>query len=71
MARDGVLQFPVIAVNDSDTSICSTTAMGRGATLDGILRATNLLVAGSTVIVAGSAGRTRLCACGPAARAPT
>jgi adenosylhomocysteinase len=54
MARDGVLQFPVIAVNDSDTKHLFDNRYGTGqSTLDGILRATNLLVAGSIVVVAG------------------
>jgi len=54
MARDGVLQFPVIAVNDSDTKHLFDNRYGTGqSTLDGILRATNLLIAGSTVVVAG------------------
>src|SRR2546421_12742876 len=42
MARDGVLQFPVIAVNDSDTKHLFDNRYGTGqSTLDGILRATN------------------------------
>jgi adenosylhomocysteinase len=54
MAKDGVLQFPVIAVNDSDTKHLFDNRYGTGqSTLDGILRATNLLLAGSTVVVAG------------------
>ncbi|HEX9610963.1 MAG TPA: adenosylhomocysteinase [Gemmatimonadales bacterium] len=54
MARDGVLQFPVIAVNDSDTKHLFDNRYGTGqSTLDGILRATNMLLAGSTVVVAG------------------
>src|SRR5947207_4918681 len=54
MARDGVLQFPVIAVNDSDTKHLFDNRYGTGqSTLDGIVRATNLLLAGSTVVVAG------------------
>ncbi|MGH7701424.1 MAG: adenosylhomocysteinase, partial [Gemmatimonadales bacterium] len=54
MARDGVLQFPVIAVNDSDTKHLFDNRYGTGqSTLDGLLRATNLLIAGSTVVVAG------------------
>jgi adenosylhomocysteinase len=54
MARDGVLQFPVIAVNDSDTKHLFDNRYGTGqSTLDGILRATNVLVAGSTMVVAG------------------
>src|SRR5438046_1718101 len=49
MARDAVRQFPVIAVNDSDTKHMFYNRYGTGqSTLDGILRATNLLVAGST-----------------------
>ncbi len=54
MARDGVLQFPVVAVNDSDTKHLFDNRYGTGqSTLDGILRATNMLLAGSTVVVAG------------------
>ena len=54
MARDGVLQFPVIAVNDSDTKHLFDNRYGTGqSTLDGILRATNLLLAGTTIVVAG------------------
>ena len=54
MAQDRVLQFPVIAVNDSDTKHLFDNRYGTGqSTLDGILRATNLLIAGSTVVVAG------------------
>jgi adenosylhomocysteinase len=54
MAKDGVLQFPVIAVNDSETKHLFDNRYGTGqSTLDGILRATNLLIAGSTVVVAG------------------
>jgi adenosylhomocysteinase len=54
MANDGVLQFPVIAVNDSLTKHMFDNRYGTGqSTLDGILRATNILLAGSTVVVAG------------------
>jgi adenosylhomocysteinase len=54
MAKDKVLQFPVIAVNDSETKHLFDNRYGTGqSTLDGILRATNLLIAGSTVVVAG------------------
>jgi adenosylhomocysteinase len=54
MAKDGVLQFPVIAVNDSDTKHLFDNRYGTGqSTLDGIVRATNMLLAGSTVVVAG------------------
>ena len=54
MSAEGVLQFPVIAVNDSRTKHMFDNRYGTGqSTLDGIIRATNLLVAGSTVVVAG------------------
>src|SRR5439155_872418 len=54
MAQDGVLQFPVVAVNDSETKHLFDNRYGTGqSTLDGILRATNFLIAGSTVVVAG------------------
>ncbi len=54
MAQDGVLQFPVIAVNDSLTKHLFDNRYGTGqSTIDGILRATNVLMAGSTVVVAG------------------
>ncbi len=54
MERDGVLRFPVIAVNDSDTKHLFDNRYGTGqSTIDGILRATNVLLAGATVVVAG------------------
>ncbi len=54
MAADDVLQFPVIAVNDSLTKHLFDNRYGTGqSTLDGVVRATNLLLAGSTVVVAG------------------
>ena len=54
MERDGVLSFPVIAVNDADTKHLFDNRYGTGqSTMDGILRATNLLIAGRTVVVAG------------------
>ncbi len=54
MAKDGVLQFPVIAVNDSETKHLFDNRYGTGqSTVDGIVRATNILLAGSTVVVAG------------------
>jgi adenosylhomocysteinase len=54
MAKEGVLQFPIVAVNDSNTKHMFDNRYGTGqSTLDGIVRATNLLLAGSTVIVAG------------------
>jgi adenosylhomocysteinase len=54
MAKEGVLQFPIIAVNDSNTKHMFDNRYGTGqSTLDGVIRATNLLLAGSTVVVAG------------------
>jgi adenosylhomocysteinase len=54
MAKEGILQFPIIAVNDSNTKHMFDNRYGTGqSTLDGIVRATNLLLAGSTVVVAG------------------
>ncbi|MEI7644501.1 MAG: adenosylhomocysteinase [Chloroflexales bacterium] len=54
MAADGVLTFPVIAVNDSDTKHLFDNRYGTGqSTLDGIIRATNILLAGKTFVVGG------------------
>lgn len=54
MARDGVLQYPIIAVNDALTKYLFDNRYGTGqSTLDGILRATNRLMAGSIFVVAG------------------
>jgi adenosylhomocysteinase len=54
MAADGALKFPVVAVNDSQTKHFFDNRYGTGqSTVDGILRATNMLMAGSTVVVAG------------------
>jgi adenosylhomocysteinase len=54
MAAKGVLKFPVISVNDADTKHMFDNRYGTGqSTLDGIIRATNRLVAGSVVVVAG------------------
>lgn len=54
MAADGALKYPIIAVNDSKTKHFFDNRYGTGqSTVDGILRATNALIAGSNVIVAG------------------
>jgi adenosylhomocysteinase len=54
MADEGVLLFPVIAVNDSDTKHFFDNRYGTGqSTMDGILRATNRLIAGSVFVVCG------------------
>jgi adenosylhomocysteinase len=54
MAKDDVLEFPVIAVNDADTKHMFDNRYGTGqSTIDGILRATNILLAGKNVVVGG------------------
>jgi adenosylhomocysteinase len=54
MEKDGVLKFPVIAVNDAQTKHFFDNRYGTGqSTLDGIIRATNLLLAGRKVVVCG------------------
>jgi adenosylhomocysteinase len=54
LQRDGLLRFPVIAVNDAETKHFFDNRYGTGqSTIDGILRATNILLAGKTVVVAG------------------
>ena len=54
MARQGELQFPVVAVNDALTKHMFDNRYGTGqSTLDGVIRATNILIAGKTIVVAG------------------
>ncbi|MEX2426465.1 MAG: adenosylhomocysteinase, partial [Thermomicrobiaceae bacterium] len=54
MEREKVLKFPVVAVNDSDTKHFFDNRYGTGqSTIDGILRATNILIAGRVVVVSG------------------
>ena len=54
MAKEGILAFPIVAVNDARTKHMFDNRYGTGqSTLDGIIRATNLLVAGSTFVIAG------------------
>lgn len=54
MERDGALKFPVIAVNDATTKHLFDNRYGTGqSTVDGIIRATDILLAGKTVVVAG------------------
>src|SRR3990170_3751565 len=60
MERDGVLGYPIIAVNDADTKHLFDNRYGTGqSTIDGLLRATNVLLAGKTMVVCGygSCGR--------------
>ncbi len=54
MEKDGVLQFPVVAVNDATTKHMFDNRYGTGqSTIDGVIRSTNMLVAGKKVVVAG------------------
>jgi len=54
MAADGTLRLPVVAVNDSDTKHLFDNRYGTGqSAMDGIIRATNMLMAGATVAVIG------------------
>ncbi|MDD8026339.1 MAG: adenosylhomocysteinase [Acidobacteriota bacterium] len=54
MAKHGVLRYPIIAVNDAETKHFFDNRYGTGqSTLDGILRATNVLLAGQNFVIAG------------------
>jgi adenosylhomocysteinase len=54
MADSGVLRYPIIAVNEADTKHLFDNRYGTGqSTIDGIIRATNVLLAGKTFVVAG------------------
>ncbi|MEY3334325.1 MAG: hypothetical protein RLZZ176_2628, partial [Cyanobacteriota bacterium] len=54
MFKEGVLTFPAMNVNDADTKHFFDNRYGTGqSTLDGIIRATNILLAGKTVVVVG------------------
>jgi adenosylhomocysteinase len=54
MAQEGVLKIPVVAVNDAQTKYLFDNRYGTGqSTLDGILRATSILIAGKVVVVVG------------------
>jgi adenosylhomocysteinase len=66
MEKEGVLAFPVVAVNDADTKHLFDNRYGTGqSTIDGILRATNMLLAGRTLVVSGYG----MCGRGVASRA--
>src|SRR5438132_1688218 len=66
MAADGVLAYPIVAVNDADTKHLFDNRFGTGqSTLDGIIRATNLLLAGRTIVICGYG----MCGRGVASRA--
>jgi adenosylhomocysteinase len=54
MAADGALKFPIVSVNDANTKHLFDNRYGTGqSTLDGVIRATNRLIAGRTVVVTG------------------
>ena len=54
MERDGALQYPVLAVNDCNTKHLMDNYYGTGqSTMDGIIRCTNVLISGKTLVVAG------------------
>jgi len=54
MANDGALMYPIVSVNDADTKHLFDNRFGTGqSTIDAIMRATNLLLAGRTVVVCG------------------
>ncbi len=54
MAKDGALKYPVIAVNDAETKWDFDNVYGTGqSTLDGVIRATSVLIAGKNIVVAG------------------
>ena len=66
MAADGVLSYPIVAVNDANTKHLFDNRYGTGqSTIDGIIRATNVLLAGRTVVVCGYG----MCGRGVASRA--
>jgi adenosylhomocysteinase len=66
MAADGALRYPIVSVNDANTKHLFDNRFGTGqSTIDAIMRATNLLLAGRTVVVAGYG----MCGRGVASRA--
>ncbi len=54
MAADGALGYPIVAINESDTKHLFDNRYGTGqSTMDGIIRATNVLIAGKNIVIAG------------------
>jgi len=54
MAKEGALKFPIVAINDANTKHMFDNRYGTGqSTLDGVIRATNVLLAGKNIVVAG------------------
>ena len=67
-----MLKFPVIAVNDAQTKHFFDNRYGTGqSTIDGIIRATNMLLAGRASWSPATAGAAAASPCGPGAWAPT
>ena len=63
MAKDGALGYPIVAINESDTKHLFDNRYGTGqSTIDGIIRATNVLLAGKVFVVAGYGWCGRGCA---------
>jgi adenosylhomocysteinase len=66
MAADGALRYPIVSVNDANTKHLFDNRFGTGqSTMDAVMRATNLLLAGRTIVVAGYG----MCGRGVASRA--
>ena len=66
MEKDGVLKLPVIAVNDAETKHFFDNRYGTGqSTIDGVIRATDMLLAGRRSWSAATAGAARASPCGP------
>ena len=66
MAADGALKYPIVSVNDADTKHLFDNRFGTGqSTIDAIMRATNRLLAGRTIVVCGYG----MCGRGVASRA--
>jgi adenosylhomocysteinase len=66
MAEAGVLRYPIVSVNDADTKHLFDNRFGTGqSTMDAIMRSTNFLIAGRTVVVCGYG----MCGRGVASRA--
>ena len=64
MAKQGALKYPIIAVNEAKTKHFFDNRYGTGqSTLDGIIRATNRLLAGRTLVVSGYVGAVAALQC--------
>ena len=64
MEKEGILKFPIVAVNDADTKHFFDNRYGTGqSTIDGILRATNILIAGKRPSLPGMVGAAKASRC--------